>query len=214
MFLRLLIYVVMVLATAFFVLPEDSPAMLARQMQEEVVVYDAGSLVIVTGQYRWTHDIGKALRTAHAIEAGCVQLNHGLGQTPGHLYGGSKESDIGREFSLEGMLDSFTQRKNVTVDAQTPPTETWRIVEGASGGSALDDLPAFELEALAGNGGISRIMGHQQRPEAERLLQLQQAVSQWLTDAAIKRREGLIQQQDARLHDQCPCQSHPLLLPT
>ena len=29
-------------------------------------------------------------------------------------YGGYKESGIGREFSLEGMLDSFTQRKNVT----------------------------------------------------------------------------------------------------
>ena len=25
-------------------------------------------------------------------------------------------SGIGREFSLEGMLDSFTQRKNVTVN--------------------------------------------------------------------------------------------------
>src|ERR1700720_1940876 len=29
-------------------------------------------------------------------------------------YGGYKESSIGREFSLEDMLDSFTQRKNVT----------------------------------------------------------------------------------------------------
>ncbi|MGA7868280.1 MAG: hypothetical protein WCA23_30665 [Stellaceae bacterium] len=29
-------------------------------------------------------------------------------------YGGYKESSIGREFSLEYMLDSFTQPKNVT----------------------------------------------------------------------------------------------------
>jgi hypothetical protein len=29
-------------------------------------------------------------------------------------YGGYKESSMGREFSLEDMLDSFTQRKNVT----------------------------------------------------------------------------------------------------
>jgi hypothetical protein len=29
-------------------------------------------------------------------------------------YGGYKESSIGHEFSLEDMLDSFTQRKNVT----------------------------------------------------------------------------------------------------
>jgi betaine-aldehyde dehydrogenase len=70
--------------------------------------------------YVWTHEIGTALRTAHAIEAGWVQINQGLGQQPGHSYGGYKESAIGREFSLEGMLDSFTQRKNVTVNLNTP----------------------------------------------------------------------------------------------
>jgi acyl-CoA reductase-like NAD-dependent aldehyde dehydrogenase len=66
--------------------------------------------------YVWTHDIGRALRAAHTIEAGWVQVNQGLGQSPGHSYGGVKQSGIGREFSLEGMLDSFTQRKNVTVN--------------------------------------------------------------------------------------------------
>src|SRR6516165_5681864 len=71
--------------------------------------------------YVWTHDIGSALRTAHAIESGWVQVNQGLGQQPGHSYGGYKQSGIGREFSLEGMLDSFTQRKNVTVNLTTPP---------------------------------------------------------------------------------------------
>jgi betaine-aldehyde dehydrogenase len=66
--------------------------------------------------YVWTHDIGTGLRTAHAIESGWVQVNQGLGQFPGMSYGGYKQSGIGREFSLEGMLDSFTQRKNVTVN--------------------------------------------------------------------------------------------------
>ena len=66
--------------------------------------------------YVWSHDIGRALRAAHAIEAGWVQINQGLGQSPGHSYGGYKESGIGREFSLEGMLESYTQRKNVTVN--------------------------------------------------------------------------------------------------
>jgi acyl-CoA reductase-like NAD-dependent aldehyde dehydrogenase len=70
--------------------------------------------------YVWTHDIGSGLRTAHAIESGWVQVNQGLGQSPGHSYGGYKQSGIGREFSLEGMLDSFTQRKNVTVNLNTP----------------------------------------------------------------------------------------------
>ena len=66
--------------------------------------------------YVWTHDVGKALRTAHAIESGWVQVNQGIGQAPGHSYGGFKQSGIGREFSLEGMLESFTQRKSVTVN--------------------------------------------------------------------------------------------------
>ncbi len=66
--------------------------------------------------YVWSHDIGRALRAAHVIEAGWVQVNQGLGQSPGHSYGGYKESGIGREFSLEGMLESYTQRKNVTVN--------------------------------------------------------------------------------------------------
>jgi acyl-CoA reductase-like NAD-dependent aldehyde dehydrogenase len=66
--------------------------------------------------YVWTHDIGTGLRAAHAVESGWVQVNQGLGQVPGMSYGGYKQSGIGREFSLEGMLDSFTQRKNVTVN--------------------------------------------------------------------------------------------------
>ena len=33
--------------------------------------------------YVWTHDIGKALSTAHAIESGWVQINQGLGQFSG-----------------------------------------------------------------------------------------------------------------------------------
>ena len=70
--------------------------------------------------YVWTRDIGRALRAAHSIEAGWVQVNQGLGQSPGHSYGGIKQSGIGREFSLEGMLDSFTCRKNVTVNLNTP----------------------------------------------------------------------------------------------
>ena len=66
--------------------------------------------------YVWCRDLGAALRTAHSIESGWIQVNQGIGQSPGHSYGGFKQSGIGREFSLEGMLDSFTQRKSVTVN--------------------------------------------------------------------------------------------------
>jgi acyl-CoA reductase-like NAD-dependent aldehyde dehydrogenase len=70
--------------------------------------------------YVWTREIGSALRAAHAIESGWVQVNQRLGQQPGHSYGGYKQSGIGRKFSLQGMLDSFTQRKNVTVNLNPP----------------------------------------------------------------------------------------------
>jgi betaine-aldehyde dehydrogenase len=70
--------------------------------------------------YVWTHEIGVALRCAHAIEAGWVQVNQGAGQVPGQSYGGVKQSGIGREFSLRGMLDGLTQLKNVTINLNTP----------------------------------------------------------------------------------------------
>ena len=70
--------------------------------------------------YVWTHEVGTAIRFAHDIEAGWVQVNQGAGQVPGHSYGGVKQSGIGREFSLQGMLDSFTTAKTVTINLTTP----------------------------------------------------------------------------------------------
>ena len=84
--------------------------------EEEEAVRMANDSHYGLAAYVWCRDITKALRTAHAIESGWVQVNRGLGQIPGHSYGGYKMSGIGREFSLEGMLDSFTQRKSVTVN--------------------------------------------------------------------------------------------------
>jgi len=69
--------------------------------------------------YVWCRDAARALRTAHAIESGWVQVNQGTGQLPGQSYGGFKQSGIGREFSLEGMLESFTQIKSVTVNLRS-----------------------------------------------------------------------------------------------
>ena len=65
--------------------------------------------------YVWCNDTTKALRTAHAIDAGWIQVNQGGGQVVGQPYGGYKQSGLGRENSLEGMLDGFTQRKTVNV---------------------------------------------------------------------------------------------------
>ena len=55
-----------------------------------------------------------------AIESGWVQVNQGGGQASGHSCGGYKQSGIGRELSLEGMLDSFTETKSVNINLTLP----------------------------------------------------------------------------------------------
>jgi betaine-aldehyde dehydrogenase len=92
-----------------------------RWTDEEEAIRMANASHYGLAAYVWCRDIGRALRTAHAVEAGWVQINQGLGQSLGMSYGGVKQSGIGREFSLEGMIDSFTHRKNVTVNLGTPP---------------------------------------------------------------------------------------------
>jgi aldehyde dehydrogenase (NAD+) len=65
--------------------------------------------------FLWSHDIDRVLTAAHRVEAGWVQVNQGGGQIVGQSYGGVKGSGIGREFSLEGMLESFTRIKQINV---------------------------------------------------------------------------------------------------
>jgi len=63
----------------------------------------------------WSHDLDNAINTAHRVQAGWVQVNQGGGQMVGQSYGGYKQSGIGREVSLEGMLAGFTQTKQINI---------------------------------------------------------------------------------------------------
>lgn len=65
--------------------------------------------------YVWSRDIDQALGLAHRIEAGWVQVNQGGGQVVGQSYGGYKSSGLGREFSIEGAIEGFTQTKQINV---------------------------------------------------------------------------------------------------
>lgn len=64
----------------------------------------------------WTRDLKTALDATRRLEAGFVQVNQNLVVQPGLSYGGSKQSGLGREASLEAMLDHFTHKKTVIVN--------------------------------------------------------------------------------------------------
>ncbi|RIK14453.1 MAG: aldehyde dehydrogenase [Acidobacteria bacterium] len=83
--------------------------------EEDDVVKMANDSHYGLAAFIFSQDLGAALRTAHRIDAGWVQVNQGGGQVVGQSYGGMKNSGIGREFSLEGMLEGFTQIKQINV---------------------------------------------------------------------------------------------------
>lgn len=87
---------------------------------EEQVLAMANDSHYGLAAYIWCHDLDRALTAAHRIESGWVQVNQGGGQLVGQSYGGVKASGIGREFSLEGMLDSFTRVKQINVKVSAP----------------------------------------------------------------------------------------------
>ena len=63
----------------------------------------------------WTRDGGRALRMAHAIEAGQVFINnYGAGGGIELPFGGMKHSGYGREKAFEG-LKSFTTIKTIAI---------------------------------------------------------------------------------------------------
>lgn len=64
----------------------------------------------------WTNDLRKALDATQRLEAGFVQVNQNLVVQPGLSYGGSKASGLGREASLEAMLDHFTEKKTIIMN--------------------------------------------------------------------------------------------------
>jgi acyl-CoA reductase-like NAD-dependent aldehyde dehydrogenase len=86
-----------------------------RWSREDDVIRMANDTNFGLAGFIWSKDIGQALRTAHNVSAGFIQINNGGAPLPGQSFGGYKQSGIGREFSLEGMLESFTVRKNIAV---------------------------------------------------------------------------------------------------
>jgi succinate-semialdehyde dehydrogenase/glutarate-semialdehyde dehydrogenase len=65
--------------------------------------------------YVYTGDLARGLRVSERIEAGMVGLNRGLVSDPAAPFGGVKESGLGREGGVEGLL-AFTESKYIAVD--------------------------------------------------------------------------------------------------
>jgi aldehyde dehydrogenase (NAD+) len=66
----------------------------------------------------WTRDLKTALDGALRLEAGFVQVNQNLVVTSNLSYGGVKSSGLGKEASLEAMLEHFTHKKTVILNMQ------------------------------------------------------------------------------------------------
>ena len=63
----------------------------------------------------WTQDIKRALRVAHALQAGTVWVNTYNNFDAASPFGGYKQSGFGREMGQEA-LDLYTQVKSVWVN--------------------------------------------------------------------------------------------------
>lgn len=61
----------------------------------------------------WTNNYTQAMKAAQALEAGFVQINQCKVFEPGLSFGGFKQSGIGKEATLEGMLEHFTRKKTI-----------------------------------------------------------------------------------------------------
>lgn len=64
----------------------------------------------------WTNNLRVAMDLAHRLEAGLVQVNQNLVVQANLSYGGVKSSGLGKEASLESMLEHFTHKKTIMVN--------------------------------------------------------------------------------------------------
>ncbi|KUL96821.1 aldehyde dehydrogenase [Bosea sp. WAO] len=86
----------------------------ARWRDEAAMLAEVNSVEYGLTCSIWTHDLGKAHRTAMEVEAGYVWINEVSKHFLGAPFGGWKQSGIGREECL-GELIAFTQEKNIHI---------------------------------------------------------------------------------------------------
>lgn len=111
--------------------PPDSPvcreeifgpvALVSRWSDFDAVLEEANDSDFGLAAALWTRDLASALAFADRIQAGFVQVNQFITPRPNLAYGGLKASGLGKEYSLESMLEHFTTSKTVIVNPGTRP---------------------------------------------------------------------------------------------
>ncbi|MCB5363401.1 aldehyde dehydrogenase family protein [Pusillimonas sp. CC-YST705] len=94
------------------------PVMAIMRWQNEDAMFEAvNELDVGLTASIWTSDLIQAHRAAGRIEAGYIWINRSSKHFPGAPFGGYKQSGIGRDESLDELLDN-TQIKNVNVNLE------------------------------------------------------------------------------------------------
>jgi acyl-CoA reductase-like NAD-dependent aldehyde dehydrogenase len=82
----------------------------------EAVLAAANSTEFGLAASVWTNNLRRGLALAHGLQAGLVQVNQNLVVQANVSYGGVKSSGLGKEASLESMLEHFTHKKTIMVN--------------------------------------------------------------------------------------------------
>lgn len=87
-----------------------------RWTDYEQVIADANDSEYGLAATVWTNNLHKAMDAVNRLEAGFVQVNQNLVVQPNLSYGGVKASGLGKEASLESMLEHFTHKKTIMIN--------------------------------------------------------------------------------------------------
>lgn len=95
------------------------PVLVAIPFDDEAeVIQMANDTHYGLAAFIFTQNASRIMRLTRAIDTGWIQVNQGGGQIPGMSYGGTKQSGMGSEYSIEGALEAYTYRKSVTINIE------------------------------------------------------------------------------------------------
>jgi acyl-CoA reductase-like NAD-dependent aldehyde dehydrogenase len=95
-------------------------AVVSRWSDHEELIQTANGTDFGLAAAVWTRDLGRAMDLVTRIEAGFVQVNQFITPRASLAYGGFKASGLGKENTLESMLDHFTKSKTVIINPGKP----------------------------------------------------------------------------------------------